>query len=44
MNIQPDKKVDEAFKEEIFRDLEKFLKAADLEKSSFSGIDPAARP
>jgi hypothetical protein len=36
--------VDDVFKEEVFQEFEKFLKAADLEKSSFSGIDPSARP
>jgi len=36
--------VDEVFRDEVCKDFEKFLKAENLEQSSFSGIDPGARP
>lgn len=36
--------MDEAFRDEVYNDFEKFLKAENLEQSTFSGIDPGARP
>ena len=44
VNTQPSNLVDEAFRDEVYKDFEKFLKAENLEQSSFSGIDPSARP
>jgi len=36
--------VDEIFRDEVYTDFVKFLKAENLEQSTFSGIDSHARP